>query len=167
VKMATGCSECAARLAWKKIKPTYKHLLKECSKDEKNEDVICALLDTLEAGDRWIINKPLEQDSGSETMLMWAIWNLKVKVVKHLVSMGADTTYENETGHSASNYWNVARLCFSDCEEAGCEIAEVLYDHGARLSVGAWNVAYMAKSHGFSKLIQKLTELYARERKPT
>jgi hypothetical protein len=162
-----GCDECAARHAWKAVKSRYKQLFGLCHDDSNNSDEICDILDNLVATEQdWVLCRPMKKPHGSETLLMQAVWNLKVNVVKKLVEIyldiGGDINYTNEHGHGIATYWNIARLDFSDGEDAACEIVEILFNAGARLSASydGWSVVDIAKKKNFHKLKAKLDSLY-------
>lgn len=137
----------------------WNQLFNLISVEEENEE---ETLELLEKATAEIINTPSPARSGGETMLMWAVWRLKLNVVKKLLEKGADPLFFNEMGQSTATYWNKDTI--KEKEDVACEIAKILFAKGVRLSVGVPGYSYslvkIAKVGGFSKLGACLEELY-------
>ena len=83
-----------------------------------------------------IVNQPYNAIKGKETMLMWAVWHRKLKVVKALIDKGANVRFTNKLGEGAHTYFDTRKL--TDNEQDMClDIAIILHKAGANLSVGS------------------------------
>lgn len=71
-----------------------------------------------------------------ESLLMWAVWNVRSSVVQRLIEMGADVKYTNRDGESASTYWNIDSETVWGDDELGKSvvIAYLLHIAGCDLS---------------------------------
>lgn len=78
------------------------------------------------------INQPFKTQTGAETPLMRAVWNLKSKVVKRLLELGADPHFTNDYGSGVGNFWDVEKI--KKNQFAAAEIAEMLHHRGVDLS---------------------------------
>lgn len=141
-------------------------LLRLISDKAENEDLICSMLDELDPDARSdIINTPKTYYTGRESMLMWAVWRLKTKVVQKLLDYGANPKYMNETGNGVSTYWDQDAIRHN--EDAACEIAKMLHTAGADLSQSfsqSWSIVRRARECGFEKLrltLEQLDQHYA------
>jgi hypothetical protein len=126
---------------------------------EDNEDEICTFLDSYSAAEIQI-NKPIPCYTGAETMLMWAVWRQKSKVVRKLIERGGDVQYMNETGQGISTYWDYEKI--REDEDTACEIAKILHHAGADLGCAygmSWSIVQKAREYGFRKLRAVLEEL--------
>ena len=153
----SGCPECARRRVKKESKVVRAKLFESVSTNGTDEDEICEMLDTYAASPehlQHIINTPMKCLSGDESMLMWAVWTLKPKVVNRLIELGADVKFENAMGHSAATYWRSESI--QKREDDACEIAKILYEHGVDLAGSRYSDIYsvlkMARKYNFAKL---------------
>src|SRR3990167_8703542 len=109
------------------------------AKESDNQDEILKTLDSLK-NPKDVIN----QIRDDESLLMWAVWNLREEVVKKLVELGADVHWSNDYGQSAATYWdfNLYESNRSTCpvrenQELVLRIVTILHKAGADLSLNA------------------------------
>ncbi len=141
----------------------YEKLFELISVDEQNEDEILEILNNKKHERKFlhkIINKPAECRSGSETMLMWAIWRLKKDTVVALLRLGADFKYTNELGEGCSTYWDPQKI--RENQELAIDIARILHMVGVYLSKPSdygYSLVKRAEIEKFTKLTKVLKEL--------
>lgn len=135
----------------------WETLFTKISLKEKNEEEICSLL---EKASNALVNKPSPCYTGAETMLMWAVWRQKSRVILKLIERGGDVQYINETGQGVSTYWDYDAI--REDEDTACEIAKILHNSGADLACAygiSWSIVQKAREYGFRKLRAVLEEL--------
>lgn len=107
------------------------------------------------------INEIILSPHGDETLLMWAVWMFKKRVVIRLLELGADIKFVNDIGSSVSTYWDHNKIKTND--QLACEIAEILHRNGADLSQEGcqYNCSLVTKvkEGNFQLLMQKVKEL--------
>jgi len=137
---------------------------------DENQDEVCEMLrDENEKMSlkelQVMVNFQRPVSSGAETMLMWAVWRLKARVVEKLLEYGADPTFMNEMGNGVSTYWETNLV--SKNQDVASEIAKMLHDADADLLCSrgfSMSIVQKAQEYGLTKLqeaIEKLDPLYA------
>lgn len=103
-----------------------------------------------------ISSKDLGANEHDESMLMWAVWRLKKRVVEKLISLGANVNFKNNEGESLSTYWDLNNNCTEERQILATEIAELLHNNGVNLSKkGFYSWDLLTKSHKYNLLIIK------------
>lgn len=105
-------------------------LFQAISESEILEETVLTLLE--DPGYQKEVNYVFKTSTGAETLLMWAVWNLKSKVVKRLLELGADPYFTDDYGSNVSNFWDVEKI--KKNQLAAAEIAEMLHRHGVDLA---------------------------------
>lgn len=147
----------------------YKDLFRLISTDENNEDQINLYLDSIVDQQllKIIINIPNDTE---ETMLMWAVWNLKKDVVLKLIEKGANVHYQSNFNENCATYWNFGMNCINntyDCnsekrQSIAAEIAEILHNHGVDFAVNgesSYGLVKRSFEYNLEILIKKMKEL--------
>ena len=102
-------------------------------------------------------------DFYEETLLMRAVWMLRVPIVKLLLTLRANVKYTTSTGESVSTYWDHDKFSESPKHmESACQIAELLHQAGVDLSQNSdesWSLVKRAKVYQLQPLIQTLNRL--------
>jgi hypothetical protein len=137
------------------------HLFDLISVNEKNEKEILDLLEKHrnDQNIQEILNE-IPDDDYEESMLMWAVWRIKIDVVKKLVEMGADLKYSNSMEESVSTYWDDDEI--KKDENKACELAQYLHGKGVDLSersMYSWSLLKRSKDNKHQILLKKLKEL--------
>ncbi len=124
-------------LSLKSALDAWKHLFHLVSVDEKNEKEITEYMRSIPDLDKLkeIVNLKFDQKSGSETMLMWAVWRLKKQTVIDLIEYGADPLYINEADDGLSTWWNIGDDADTEAfAQKVYDVAKILKDYGVRLN---------------------------------
>lgn len=157
----------------KTIKQTWKNLFDLISTNDENQKEIKQILDSFpdKQALKKIINTSSPHEMGDETMLMWAVWNLKKTTVDDLLKYGANPRFENDNGESVSTYWSfndrqndsVPDKNSEHRQQLACEIAETLHRAGVSLNaeslIGSWGLMKRAKRYNLKILEAKLVTL--------
>ena len=110
-----------------------------------------------------IVNSVRPNDYHQESMLMWAVWTLKPRVVAFLINVGANVKYKNPEYENVATYWNHELISSSKLNmKKACEIARMLHNAGVNLNYGSkesWSLTKRAKEYNLLELQTTLKDL--------
>lgn len=141
---------------------TVRNLFILISENSDNDDEIIAFLQDFPKL-KPIVNAIPPQNQYEESMLMWAVWRLKTKVVDALVKAGAEVNYRTTQNESVATYWDDERIGKS--EQAmikACQIVRMLEKAHAKLDRDADDstcIVKRAKERNLVDLVETLQAL--------
>jgi len=155
-----------ARLSKIDKKKIHTKLFSLISVDEPNEDEILEILsdELYEDSIKSVINKPADNKQ-AESMLMWAVWRFKTRVVLKLLELGADIEYENDAGESVSTYWDLDRKTDEKHQQLAAEMIDIIYAHTGSVNIflddsyNSWSLDRTANEYKLKIIQDKLNSL--------
>jgi hypothetical protein len=107
---------------------THSQLFKAISIKEENEEQVLSML---ENASRELINLPSSSPYEAETMLMWAVWRMKERVIEKLLDMGARVHPNDQNDQNVATFWDRDRV--EREPEKAKRIVRMLHKAGAYL----------------------------------
>lgn len=127
--------------------------------NKNNEDKIINKLKQISNLSRFV-NSIRPNDYHQESMLMWAVWTLKPRVVAFLIKVGAYVKYRTSEYDSVATYWNHELISSSKLNmKKACEIARMLHNAGVNLNYGSKESSSLTKRAKEYNLLELQTTL--------